>query len=339
MADTTGGALTPDEQAAQIRQLIQLASDSEKGNYVTAASLVLLIHDIILTLPREVRRWLFFLLHISTMITCKVELVWNYRLSKSSILFVIMRYGNAIVQGIGLAYYLWPNPPYTFCKVWFYSEEWVSDILFIPVSIFLGLRTYALYRGQGAFYKWFIYAVVMITNLILVVSLSVATAQIKWFDMFLHNFWTARDRWTSSIHSFSIFVLSAVRCYQHYKQGNIRIIKIIFKSCLAYFAFLFTSGLTSLILYKTLPNERAALRGILINPMRTVAVIITSRMVLSIRTIVLTGGPLTTEDLTAFLHAGDHSTASSTSLQWRMASRRHQTSTGTFEMDERHDSE
>ncbi|KAJ7123075.1 hypothetical protein C8R44DRAFT_876264 [Mycena epipterygia] len=321
MTDIAGGALTPAQQAAEIREFIQIASDTQTGNYLTALSLR--FFTTYLTYSRE------------------LDLVWNYRLSKSSVLFVIMRYGNIIVQGIGLAYYLWPSPPFTFCKAWFYSEEWVSDILFIPVSIFLGLRTYALYHGQGAFYKWFIFSAVVLTNLVLFVSLSVATVQVKFSEPsagLTCSFTISAPPETagllqfiaSTCFDFTIFVLCAVRCYQHYKAGNIRLIKIIFKACLAYFAFLFTSGLTSLVLYKTLPPERAALRGVLLNPMRTAAVIITSRMVLSIRSIVLNQGPLTTRDLTAF---PDGSNVSNTSLQCQRVASRSAQQTSTFEME------
>ncbi|KAF7374694.1 hypothetical protein MSAN_00354400 [Mycena sanguinolenta] len=289
---------------------ILLRHSLKQTDCMSVAGLVLLIHDIILTFPRY------------------VELIWKRKVTTSSIMFAVMRHGNIIAQGIGLAYYLWPNPPYAFCKAWFYSEEWVSDVLFIPVSVFLALRTYALYRGEGAFYKWLIFGVVLSSNLALFVSLSLATAEVRFSPLpapgLTCSFTISGPPNTaglvqfiaSTYFDFVIFGLSALRCWQHYKQGNVRIIKILFKSCLLYFVFLFTTGLASLIMYKTLPDARAELKGVLINPMRTAAVIITSRMVLNIRSIVWSDGPITTENLaTPF----DKTTVGSASLRWRVA--------------------
>ncbi|KAJ6513015.1 hypothetical protein C8R45DRAFT_1206938 [Mycena sanguinolenta] len=284
------------QQEAALQQFIQIASDAQIVNQL-------------------IPRW-------------KVELVWKRRVTTSSIMFVVMRHGNIIAQGIGLAYYLWLNPPYAFCKAWFYSEEWVSDALFIPVSVFLALRTYALYRGRGKFYKWLIFGVVLSSNLALFVSLSLATAEVRFSPLpapgLTCSFTISGPPNTaglvqfvaSTYFDFVIFILSALRCWQHYKEGNRRIIKIIWKSCLLYFGFLFTTGLASLIMYKTLPNARAELKGVLINPMRTAAVIITSRMVLNIRGIVLSDGSITTETLASPV---DKMTMGSTSLHWRVA--------------------
>ncbi|SJL12631.1 uncharacterized protein ARMOST_16060 [Armillaria ostoyae] len=54
----------------------------------------------------------------------------------------------------------WPGAPFLFCKVWYYIGEWVAYSLFIPTTIFLGLRTYALFREKGIAYKWLIISLV-----------------------------------------------------------------------------------------------------------------------------------------------------------------------------------
>ncbi|KAF7374699.1 hypothetical protein MSAN_00354900 [Mycena sanguinolenta] len=315
MADSSASQV---QQEAALQQFIQIASDAQIVNYTTVVGLVLLIHDIILTFPREVRDLLLF-----PDFPIPTHTWMEGRAQRTT------------------------EPFLQFCKAWFYSEEWVSDVLFIPVSgkptisvlvsptptisilVFLALRTYALYRGQDAFYKWLIFGVLLSSNLTLFVSLSLATAEVRFSPLpapgLTCSFTISGPPNTaglvqfiaSTYFDFVIFVLSTLRCWQYYKQGNRRLITILLKSCVLYFVFLFTTGLASLIMYKTLPDARAELKGVLINPMRTAAVIITSRMVLNIRSIVWSEDPITTESLASPF---DKTTVGSTSLHWRVES-------------------
>ncbi|KAF7374689.1 hypothetical protein MSAN_00353900 [Mycena sanguinolenta] len=346
MADNSTSQL---QQEAALQQFIQLASDAQVVNYTTVAGLVLLIHDIILTFPREVGHFPSFprLPHTNLL---PDERSSSYGSAKSRQAALCLRSCATEISshkelGSHITYGLIPlmlsakhgsirrNGSRMSCSFQFLVSQQYP--LWYPrcqpyryYLVFLALRTYALYRGEGAFYKWLIFGVVLSSNLALFVSLSLATAEVRFSPLpapgLTCSFTISGPPNTaglvqfiaSTYFDFVIFGLSALRCWQHYKQGNVRIIKILFKSCLLYFVFLFTTGLASLIMYKTLPDARAELKGVLINPMRTAAVIITSRMVLNIRSIVWSDGPITTENLaTPF----DKTTVGSASLRWRVA--------------------
>ncbi|ESK91409.1 hypothetical protein Moror_2756, partial [Moniliophthora roreri MCA 2997] len=72
-----------------------------------------------------------------------------------------------------------PGAPFTFCRVWFYINEWIAYALFIPTTIILGLQTYALYCNQGPFYKWLIIFVIGGLNCIMFISLELVTKEIQ----------------------------------------------------------------------------------------------------------------------------------------------------------------
>ncbi|KAK0186876.1 hypothetical protein F5146DRAFT_1143258 [Armillaria mellea] len=133
------------------KALFQALKEGQIVNYVIMASYMCMIYDAVLTFEDEVGLCGVIL---------RFEFIWSFRFSKSSVLYIAMRYGNIIEEGISLAYAFWPGAPFLFCKVWYYIGEWVAYSLFIPTTIFLGLRTYALFHEKGPAYKWLIISLV-----------------------------------------------------------------------------------------------------------------------------------------------------------------------------------
>ncbi|KAG7088701.1 hypothetical protein E1B28_012671 [Marasmius oreades] len=214
-------------------------------------------------------------------------------------MYIIMRYGNIVEQGITLAFYLWRGPPISFCKIWFYIDEWVAYGLFIPTTVFLGLRTYALYRGQAAplFYKWLITSLVVGCNIVMFTSLGLATRDIRFVNAFPIpdlpcSFSFESAPYTAGLIQFagsmildvSLFLLTSYRAITYFKEGNRRITSVILRDGLIYTAVLSCTNIMTLVLYTSVTPT---LRSLLVAPSKSLSVIITSRIVLNLRKIIL----------------------------------------------------
>ncbi|PBK88405.1 hypothetical protein ARMGADRAFT_1168104 [Armillaria gallica] len=233
----------------------------------------------------------------------------SFRFSKSSALYIVMRYGNIIEEGISLAYSFWPGAPLLFCKVWYYIGEWVAYCLFIPTTIFLGLRTYALFREKGIAYKWSIISLVVAMNCISFVAISIATRDTKFspipipnltcqFNIIAPPYATGVIQFSiCAVFDFGIFILTAYRVYEHYKMGNRRLTLLLFKDSLLYYCVLFCGEIAMLLLYILLPKGHIEFRALLITPLKCMCVIIVSRIVLNIRKLLLHPKALTIDSL------------------------------------------
>ncbi|KAF5382458.1 hypothetical protein D9615_002744 [Tricholomella constricta] len=305
-------SLPSDPQTAALLRAFTIAlKDAQLVNYLMVASYMCLIYDIILTFPILNLFGYVTIKHIDQLLeTISVQ---KARKTFSSLMYLIMRYGNILEQGVTLVFFLRPDSPFEFCRIWFYFDEWFAYGLFIPTTIFMGLRTYALYRTPGKFniYKWLIIFVIVGTSIGMFTALSLITRDIRFspppvrgltcgfnISSTPHNA-TLGEFIVSTCFDFSIFALTAIRVLQHFKMGNYRITMVIFRDSLAYYTVLFFSGLATLLLYVVhIPPEREQLRAILIAPMKSMAVIIASRIVLNLRRMVLAPGALTVETLT-----------------------------------------
>jgi hypothetical protein len=234
-------------------------------------------------------------------------------------MYIVMRYGNVVEQAITLIYYLRPGLPFEFCRIWFYFDEWFAYGLFIPTTIFMGLRTYALYRNR-IFYKWLIILVIAGTSAGMFTALALVTRDIKFSHPLVPGltcgFTIASaplnaallEFIVSTCFDFCIFALTAIRVFQHFRMGNYRLTVIIFRDSLAYYMVLFFSAVATVLLYIVhIPPERQQLRAVLVAPMKSMSVIIASRIVLNLRKMILAPGALTVQTLT---HPPDTSTTS-----------------------------
>ncbi|KAK0227359.1 hypothetical protein EDD85DRAFT_957978 [Armillaria nabsnona] len=280
---------------AMEKALFQALKEDQIVNYVIMASYMCMVYDTVLTFEDEVG-------------LCGFEFIWSFRFSKSSALYVVMRYGNIIEEGISLAYSFWPGAPLLFCKVWYYIGEWVAYCLFIPTTIFLGLRTYALFREKGIAYKWLIISLVAM-NCISFVAISIATRDTKFspipipnltcqFNIIAPPYATGIIQFSiCAVFDFGIFILTAYRVYEHYKMGNRRLTLLLFKDSLLYYCVLFCGEIAMLLLYILLPKEHIEFRALLITPLKCMCVIIVSRIVLNIRKLLLHPKALTIDSL------------------------------------------
>ncbi|KDQ24035.1 hypothetical protein PLEOSDRAFT_1086368 [Pleurotus ostreatus PC15] len=261
--------LSPEQQMEAYQAFLQVTKDTLVLNYLLVAFYALLIYDAALTFE------------------CEYIFIWMQKapLSKGTFMYIVMKYGSIIVQGFGFTckhplfpnYYLWPDAPFSFCRYMFYVVQFIPTALFILITVFLAMRTYALWRGQRLV-KYLLIALVIFCNVGTFIGISVSSAQVE------------------------------------FMQGNKRIVVGIFKDCLLYYAFLFSTGVVTLVLYLAIPPERAALQGVLINPMRSMSVMIASRIVLNLRRIVLAPGAVTSSEL---LGTGTDSGYTSTnSIAW-----------------------
>ncbi|KAG9217894.1 hypothetical protein CCMSSC00406_0005264 [Pleurotus cornucopiae] len=212
-----------------------------------------------------------------------------------------------------------------FCRYMFYVVQFIPTALFILITVFLAMRTYALWRGQRLV-KYLLIALVIFCNVGTFIGISVSSAQVEFLRLPIPRLTCVFTVGaptktagivifsTSIVFDFSIFAVTTIRAYQYFMQGNKRIVVGIFKDCLLYYAFLFSTGVVTLVLYLAIPPERAALQGVLINPMRSMSVMIASRIVLNLRRIVLAPGAVTSSEL---LGTGTDSGYTSTnSIAW-----------------------
>ncbi|THU95992.1 hypothetical protein K435DRAFT_966157 [Dendrothele bispora CBS 962.96] len=178
-------------------------------------------------------------------------------------------------------------------------------------TIFLGLRTYALYRDQGESYKWTITFVVGGLNCTMFVSLGLVTKEIKLAPPPVSGLTCSFSFQSSSytagliqfiatvVYDVCLFSLTAYRMFRYYREGNRRLTRIIMRDALLYTSVLSCGGIATLVLYTGVSPPRAQLRGLLVGPMKALAVIIASRLVLNLRKIVLNPDAVTFETLTA----------------------------------------
>lgn len=254
-------------------EYIQVLNDVQTTKYGTMASCTVLLYDILLTLDSE------------------YEFVWKSHLSPGMILYVIMRYGSMLLLGAGLPYFLWPDIPFKFCKIWFYIDTlFGATLMVIPVFGILALRTYALYYQNPIFKRVLIFLYVsVIALLIACLIIQAATVQIRPAPglMCIMGVIPAYDRVLAIQFSAPvaydciIFILTIYRITVSWR--DVRIVKLIFWDCLLYYSVMVISGVASIALFVGLPVQRAALNGILIHPMRSFSVILASRLVLRLR--------------------------------------------------------
>ncbi|KAK7464792.1 hypothetical protein VKT23_005999 [Stygiomarasmius scandens] len=101
------------------------------------------------------------------------------------------------------------------------------------------------------------------------------------------------------VYDVCLFSLTAYRVFRYYREGNRRLTRVIMRDALLYTTVLSCGGIATLVLYTGVSLPRAQLRGLLVGPMKALAVIIASRLVLNLRKIVLNPDAVTFETLTA----------------------------------------
>ncbi|KAI0337446.1 hypothetical protein BDW22DRAFT_948071 [Trametopsis cervina] len=296
--------LDPATIAALFAALIQAENDVLVLKYVTVSSFALLVYDILLTMPKE------------------IELIWNAKLSRGSLLYYFVRYGNLLSMALNLPYYLWVNPNFNYCKVWYYFDSWMGVACVIPITVILTFRTYAVCDRAPAV-KYLLWLLILISNVGLIACVIVTTVQIQFAAPALPGFTCVLSASgfsrsagivqyaSSTIFDFGIFIITAGRLYRLYVFGRTKLAKIILQDCLWYFMALAWLSLAGMLLFICLPPERATISAVIANLARTISVIITTRIVLNLRSFVSNpGATLTLDNMTSPPVIGSGYTAS-----------------------------
>ncbi|KAJ8088204.1 hypothetical protein PM082_013755 [Marasmius tenuissimus] len=236
-------------------------------------------------------------------------MIWSTPLTCASFLYWIMRYGNLVWQGIAIGFNFWGAPP-VLCKTWLFLDTWISYILIIPTTLFLSLRVYSLYRDQERIHTWTMLSVFVGLHCTILAGLGVVTRDISSaiqpqtsledgacvvpFKQSRHTTGLTHVL-AFTIYILCLFILTVGRALNHYREGNRRIYFIILQDALLYTSTLLCGSIATLIIYAT---QRHALRSVLINPMKNLAVIFASRIVLNLRKIVVEPEAVTFRTLT-----------------------------------------
>ncbi|KAI0772166.1 hypothetical protein BC629DRAFT_1529759, partial [Irpex lacteus] len=233
-------------------------------------------------------------LKVGGTLTCilQYELIWRSKLSRGSVLYFIMpRLDIMLSLIIPSIDYLWENPSFSYCKVWYYFEAWTGVACVIPITIILTFRTYAV-CDRAASVKYLLWALILISNVGLIACVIVTTVQIEFAEsakivpgytcvMTATGFSRAAgivQYASSTLFDFGIFFITAGRLYRLYVFGRTKLAKIILEDCVWYFM-----TLAWIAAFACLPPARATLSAVIANLARSISVIITSRIVLRLR--------------------------------------------------------
>jgi len=151
------------QDALELEELIQVLTDNNVFVYTITAITALLLYDLLLSLGQE------------------VELIWKKRITLTSVLYFLTRYGSVVYVSSQFTYtYLqeYLNANLTNLGVAFtVIIDTVGTISFIGLQGLLGIRLYAIYGGNK-YILWillFLYALGVGTNIALV-SVKIPTA-------------------------------------------------------------------------------------------------------------------------------------------------------------------
>jgi len=270
--------LDPAAIAALIAQLVQAENDVLLLKYVAVASVVLVAYDIILTLPAE------------------IELIWKSRFSRGTVLYFVVRYVNTVQMALDLIYYLWVDPPFKFCQVYFYFDAYTSTFCVIPITVVLAFRTYAV-CDRNVLAKRLLWILTVGSNVAVVAAVIWTTVEIKivppsipvpGFTCVLSASGVPRNagilQYVAGVSfDFGIFLITAARLYKLYVFGRTQLIKVIMRDCLWYFMALTWLNLAQLFIFIFIPPSRLTISAVFVNLSRSLAVIFTSRIVLNLR--------------------------------------------------------
>ncbi|KAK7680781.1 hypothetical protein QCA50_016089 [Cerrena zonata] len=236
--------------------------------------------------------------------------VWKGKANMGSFIYILVRHGYIIESAASMPYYLWLNPEFEFCKVFFRVDAWVSTVLSFPITCILGMRTYALY-DRKPFAKWLLIVLTLAEIITLIVCQTIFSITAKHtaepllipgttciYTLYSLSYGLGIAVFAvSAAYDMIIFLMTALRSVRLHRDGRPRLVTIVLRDCFWYFGILFTADFISFILYVVIPEEHAALRNVLVTPSRAIAVIIVSRLLLNLRQMVSTGH-MTTETLT-----------------------------------------
>ncbi|KAK7680770.1 hypothetical protein QCA50_016078 [Cerrena zonata] len=172
------------------------------------------------------------------------------------------------------------------------------------------MRTYALY-DRKPWAKWFLFTIFTIEIGALIAGEIIFTIQAKHtaapllipgatcvYTLYSLSYAVGIVIFgVSAAYDLSIFLMTALRIFRLYRDGRSRLVDVVLRDCLLYFGILFTANFISFLLYVTIPEDRAALRSLLVTPSRAIAVILVARILLNLRRVVTTGH-ITTDTLT-----------------------------------------
>jgi len=271
------GAMTEAEIAAQL----SLISGLSVSNYCTVAFVTLLCYDYFLTFGRE------------------VEFIWKEGFNKGKVLFFFNRY-VPILDLIGLmnSYVnrsIHDPDGKKFCSPFFHIDSWVGFCSIFAVNLLLLLRTYAIWRKSKVI-------LVGLSTLLALCMMATAGAAI-YADVVVQSFpvpgnvrpcVTGFDNtdvlyaiWVSSIvWDTTILVLSLVKIVplSHTKVIGARVVGLLIKDGVLYFAVLFLVSIGNVIVLELAPP---ALKIMLFTFYRVMLSILGSRIILNLRGVIL----------------------------------------------------
>ncbi|KAH8108386.1 hypothetical protein DFH11DRAFT_1110342 [Phellopilus nigrolimitatus] len=292
--------------AADIPLFLDFIHDLRITNALALASLVVLVYDILLTFPEELRY------------------VWSTKLTTGKALFFLNRYPvvavSAIIvandldfssdlelQGVqppGCLVYVGvynTGPTYEFFP--FVQPKLVAERIGIFCTVIFCLRTAALWERNRTVIAFLV---------VLVLSSDCAIAVCVWLVERSVRFSTPTQPGIQSIFGCygdiasvsqklivpavaalmvfdaAVFVLTLVRIIMIRRNGEGKgaVVKILFRDGFAYYVIVLASSIANLVMYAVLPSERAALLGSLVPILRTVMSVCASRLVLNLRGII-----------------------------------------------------
>ncbi|KAG7092901.1 hypothetical protein E1B28_009208 [Marasmius oreades] len=278
-------------------------NDARLANYFLVSGYAALLHDIVLTLPREVRfiSVFEFSMFDGAASFSKLELIWSTPFTRASLMYILMRYGNVIWQGVTLAFHICSDAPHLSCEAWYLIVLWITYALYLPTTVFLSLRMYALHRDQEWHYKWLMICIFGSLHCTILVCLGVQTNEIFEYS------WSANCN-TNTYNAVFVPIIAIVLYYtsllgltlhrvcKYFRAGEGRIIHIVSQDALLFTAVLTLASIATLVVCIT---QRPSLHSLPLSLLATLAVITSSRLVLNLKKIVIEPDLIALRTLTA----------------------------------------
>ncbi|KLO19116.1 hypothetical protein SCHPADRAFT_993119 [Schizopora paradoxa] len=230
----------------------------------------------------------------SVLLSREIDFVWKSNWSWGKIIYVSNRYGIVLVQTAGIPYWMMLNPSLNSCKYFFRLNIWFTYGFVNIVAYVAGVRTYALCSGKKGIK-------LLITSMFIVQFMVVISAFVLYekltkfapspFTGVSCLFTVTTTPRLGQILAYSapaiceigLCLISTARIVQLKRQGQSRLVAVVFRDNLVFIAVVTSSILVNVFLAIFVPEDHSVLRSTFTNVTQVVGSVICCRMLLHLR--------------------------------------------------------
>jgi len=211
------------------------------------------------------------------------------------VLYIFCRYSALFYLGaICFVFQFLVDCPLEVSKAFDNLQFWAAIVVYVPFQILVGVRTYALYHGSRLI-KWGIIALFVVYMLVAIgvgvlfsekgvygqIPLRGASCVIQ-----LQKYPTASIITlflSGAAYDLVLWILLVVRVYQLFVKGHTRLIGVIFKLGLVYFAFVTVMYIVCAVMYITFPPSKLLIPTAVSHSLQAMGSVLSARFILHLR--------------------------------------------------------